>query len=92
MRDTSTGESVSPDIVQGVIYGGQLLAPPRGGGPYRPLILFATDDPTTVPATGLAYLVTEQLTTGGIPPWPLTVSHSAAGGTIDVGAQRPVPA
>ena len=91
MLDSATGQFVSPDPVQGVIFDGQLLRPPSGGGPYTPLVLYANDDPTTTPV-GTVYVVTEQLTAGGIPPWPLTLSHTAAGGTVNLSAQRPVPA
>lgn len=90
MQDSGTGEIVVPQPVVASIQSGRLLANPVGAGPYGPLVLIANDDATTEP-TDTVYMVTEQLTAGGIPPWPLTVHHLAPGGTLDISSQRPVP-
>jgi hypothetical protein len=84
-------ELVSPTTLVAVVYNGQLLTPPIGGGGYEPVELLANDDPGTTP-TGTQYLVTEALSSGvNIDPWLLTVYHSSVGGTLDISSQRPTP-
>jgi hypothetical protein len=82
-------EMIAPLTIIGTWNDGELMISPVGGGPYEPLMLLAVDDPGTTP-TGLVYTVTEQLGSGlGLPPWPLTVSHTSP--TLDISSQRPVP-
>jgi hypothetical protein len=90
MTDSSTGEVVSAAPIQTVWYQGKLLVSPQGGGGYQPVVLLATDDPTTLP-TGLEYVVTEQLTAGSLPAWNFVLPHATSGGTLNIGTVRPTP-
>lgn len=90
MTDSSSGEVVSAAPIQAVWYQGKLLVSPQGGGGYLPLVLLATDDSTTLP-TGLEYVVTEQLTAGGLDPWTFALPHTTPGGTLNIGTVRPTP-
>jgi hypothetical protein len=94
MEDSSTHELVVPALITGIVYQGRLLWNSPGGGGYNPLVMYAVDDSTTLP-TALVYTVTEKLAlpagVAQLGPWQFTPSHTAAGGTVDIGTQRPVP-
>lgn len=87
MRDSTTGEEVISEPIVAVVVGGKLLSAASGN---PALTLLANDDATTEPV-GTYYQVTEELTEGSAPPWPLTVKHASSGGTMDLSSQRPLP-
>ena len=84
--DSSTNESVVPVPLTATVISNQLISTAAGN---PPLVLLATDDPTTVP-TGAYYLVKEDLSAGSLPPWKLYVPHTAPGGVLNLASQRPV--
>jgi hypothetical protein len=90
LEDSSTGETVLPTPIAAAVYQGHLLANPVGAGGYRPLVLLANDDPTSLPVATY-YNVHEALAAGNEVDWELVVHHDAAGATQSLAAQRPTP-